>query len=160
VATNVSKRLAYLTKRMSDFDRVVTTIAAQTIADAVLEQSVRATGGSFSGMGGGRYRFDVKLTPLSSPVGVRIRPPKNQAGMWTILERGRAAGYAIRAKPKRGKTSRGRAMRGANTDTGWAAGPFTGGAWRGKGSWSKGVDAGVEDALAKVRAEFREVARG
>jgi hypothetical protein len=154
VATNVSKRLAYLTKRMGDFDRIVTTIAAKAIADAVLEQSVRDTGGSFSGMGGGRYRFDVKLTPLSSPVGVRIRPPANQSGMWAILERGRSGGYAIRAKPKRGKTSRARAMRVGGA---WRAGPFTGGAWHGKRSWSKGIDAGVDEARAKVAAEFHKV---
>ena len=156
MATNVSKRLAYLTRQLEDFDRVVVTTAGQIVADAVLEQMTRDThGGTMSGIGKKGTRLDVKLTPLNSPVGVRIRP--NKAGPWAIMESGRSGGYTIAAKRKRGRTSRGRAMRVGGA---WRAGPWTGGATSGKGTWTRGRDAGFDEALEAVHRKFAEVVKG
>lgn len=156
--TNVAKRLSYLTRQLEDFDRIVVTIAGQIVADAVLDQAVSDThGGSMSGIAGGKYRLDVKLTPLSSPAGVRIRPTPKHLGMWAIMESGRRGGYPIAAKRKRGKTSRGRAMHVGGV---WRAGPWTGGrAWSGKNTWTHGRDVGFDEALEAVRRKFAEVVK-
>lgn len=155
--TNVAKRLAYLTRELENFDRVVVTLAGQIVADAVLDEAASDThGGSMSGIAGGKYRLDVKLTPLSSPAGVRIRPAPKHLGMWVLMESGRSGGYRIAAKRKRGKTSRGRAM---SIGGAWRAGPWTGGAARGKGTWTHGRDHGFDEALDAVRRKFGEVVR-
>lgn len=151
MATNVAKRLASLTKRLSTFDQVVVTTAGQIVADSVLDQANRDShGGTMSGIGKNGTRLDVKLTPLSNPKGVRIRP--NKAGPWAILSSGTSA-HLVAAKSKRGRTSRGRAMRIGGS---WHAGPWRVGGARGKQTWTKGRDAGFDEALAKVRSMFSE----
>ena len=154
MATNVSQRLASLTKRLSTFDKVVVTTAGKIIADSVLEQAQRDThGGRMRNVGKSGVSLDVQITPLSNPVGVRIRPKGKQSGPWTMLSSGTSA-HLVAAKKKRGKTSRGRAMRIGSS---WHAGPWRAGGTAGKGTWAKGRDAGMDEALTKVRAMFKEV---
>jgi hypothetical protein len=72
------------------------------------------------------------------------------------MESGRRGGYPIAAKRKRGRSSRGRAMRVGGA---WRAGPWTGGATSGKGTWTHGRTAGFDEALEAVRRKFAEVVK-
>ena len=140
----VSARLAKLTARLGELDRVVVTVAAEAIADALDKQVTRDTGGdgALSGISNGRYKLTTKLTPLSSPAGVRIRPSPKQSGMWTILDSGRT-GYTVAARPRRRRSkgtkktsSRGRAM---NIGGAWRTGPWHVGGTSGKRTWSRAI---------------------
>lgn len=157
MATNVSARLASLTKRLNDFDRLVVTTAGKIVADSVLEQMQRDTsGGTMSGVGKKGVRLDVQVTPLSSPVGVRIRPKGKTSGPWSMLSTGTSA-HLVAARRRRGNTSRGRAM---SIGGSWHAGPWRVGGTSGKGTWQKARDAGMDEALTKVRSMFKEVVSG
>lgn len=162
MAANVSRRLARLSDRLGKFDQVVVTVAGEAVHDALLEEVARDTGGDrrLSGMGG-RVTMDVELRPLSNPVGVRITPKRRQSGMWAIVSSGRT-GFEVRAKGRRKRkagtprtASRARAMRIG--DGGWAVGPWQVGGTRGKDTWPRGVQVGLDrardlvgDALLRV----------
>jgi hypothetical protein len=159
VPTNVAGRLRSLTRRLETFDQVIVSTAGKIVADSVLDQMTRDShGGTMSGIGKNGTRLDIKLTPLSSPKGVRIQP--NKAGPWAILSSGTSA-HLVAAKNKRrrgrGNSSRARAMRIGGA---WRAGPWRVGGSRGKGTWTKGADAGFDEALTKVRAMFSKAVAG
>jgi hypothetical protein len=152
VATNVAGRLASLTKRLPAFERAVVTTAGQIVADSVMAQMTSDThGGTMRNLGKSGARLDIRITPLSSPVGVRIKPSK--AGPWVILQKGTSA-HLVAARAGRGRSSRGRAM---SIGGSWRAGPWRVGGVRGKQTWTTGRDAGFAKALPEVRAMFAEV---
>ena len=153
MATNVAKRLASLSKRLSTFDQIVVTTAGKIVADSVMEQAGRDAGGRMRNVGKNGVSLDVQITPLSNPVGVRIRPKGKTSGPWTMLSTGTSA-HLVAARRKRGKTSRNRAM---NIGGSWRVGPWQVGGTRGKGTWQKGHTAGFDEALTKVRSMFKEV---
>lgn len=167
MATSAASRLAQLSARLGELDRIIVTTAGDIVVDELTRQLTRDTGGdqAMSGFRGGRYRLTLKLTPLSSPAGVRIRPAAKQTGMWTILDSGRSSYTATaraRRRHKRGVkkgTSRAAAM---NVDGAWRAGPWRVGGTRGHHTWSKGRDAGFSRALDAVRDELHKAvnARG
>lgn len=165
-AANVSRRLARLSQSLGAFDRVVVRVVGESIVDALEEQAARDTGGDrrMSGMGKRGGALGVDTRPLSNPVGVRITPKRRQSGMWAIVSSGRS-GFTVQAKARRKRqkgtgrsASRARAMR-IGDGGGWAVGPWHVGGTRGKGTWSKGVEAGLDGAHDKVLAEFRRVVR-
>jgi hypothetical protein len=161
VATNVAKRLASLSKRLSDFDRIVVTTAGQIIADSVMEQLARDTsGGMMRNVGKNGVRLDVQITPLSNPTGVRIRPRGKTSGPWTMLSTGTSA-HLVAARRKRlkgrGNASRARSMRVGGA---WRTGPWTVGGSRGKGTWQKGRETGLDEAVKAVADEFKKVVAG
>ena len=153
MATNVAKRLAYLSKRLNSFDQVVVTTAGKIVADSVLKQAASDThGGIMRNVSKKGMRLDVQVTPLSDPKGVRIRPKGKQSGPWTMLSSGTTA-HDVRARTKRGKTSRNRALRIGES---WHTGPWRVRGARGKDTWVKGRDAGFDDALKAVQAKFHK----
>jgi hypothetical protein len=161
--TAVGARLARLTARLGELDAEIVTTAGEAIHDAIIARLAADTGGdqSLSGIARGKYKLQVQLSPLRNPAGVRLRPRDRQAGMWTLLERGRT-GYTVQARPRRkhkaGKVkaanSRTRAM---NVDGAWRAGPWKVGGTRGKHTWTTGIDKGQAEATAQVRALFHRV---
>lgn len=165
MATNVARRLAQLTAGLGDLEQAIVVTAGRIVHDALIDQLKADTGGdqALSGIRGGRYRLDVQLTPLRSPAGVRIRPPANQAGMWTLLDSGRSS-FTVAARPrrrhKRGSkkgTSRAAAMQVAGA---WRTGPWHVGGTRGHRTWSKGRDKGFDLAVDAVRDALHEAVAG
>lgn len=167
MATSAARRLAQLSARLGEFDRIIVRTAGEAINDALLEQLARDTGGdsALSGFRGGRYKLTLNITPLNNPAGVRIRPARKQSGMWTILDSGRS-GYQVAARPRRRHkrgvkkgTSRAAAMsiKGA-----WRAGPWHVGGTSGHRTWSKGRTIGFDRAMDAVRDELHRAvnARG
>lgn len=165
MATNVARRLAQLTKGLGEIDRTIVAVAGQIISDELLDQVRRDTGGdgALSGIGGGKYKLDIELSPLRSPVGVRIRPKSRQSGMWAIVSKGTSA-HEIRAKPRRKQVrklkrtaSRARAVRVGGA---WRAGPWRVSGSRGKNTWTHGRDKGFDLAVKAAFDEVRRVVSG
>ncbi len=167
MATSAARRLAQLSARLGEIDRIIVTVAGDIVVDELTRQLAADTGGdeAMSGFRGGRYRMTLKVTPLNNPAGVRIRPAARQTGMWTILDSGRT-GFDVSARARRkskgrGKayraSSRGRAMRVGDA---WRAGPWHVGAARGHHTWSKGRDAGYARAIDAVRDELHRAVNG
>ncbi len=161
MASNVSRRLASLSKRLSTFDRVVVTTAGQVVADSVLEQAQRDThGGRMTGVSKAGITLGVQVTPLSNPAGVRIRPKGKQSGAWAMLSTGTRA-HDVAAKRKRSKAPRGSSRaRSMRIGSSWHAGPWRVSGTPGKGTWQRGRDAGLDDAVDAVRAELHKVVTG
>ncbi len=165
MATSAARRLAQLSARLGELDRIIVTVAGDIVVDQLTRQLAHDTGGdqAMSGFRGGRYRMTLSITGLSSPAGVRIRPAAKQTGMWTILDSGRS-GYEVSARARRRKkkgtkkgTSRAAAM---NVDGAWRAGPWKVGPTRGHHTWSKGRDAGISRAIEAVRDELHKAVTG
>lgn len=161
MATNVAKRLASLSKRLSTFDQVVVTTAGKIISDAVIQQAQRDThGGRMSNVSRAGMTLDVQITPLSNPTGVRIRPKGKQAGPWAMLSSGTSA-HTIAARSGRKhrskvspNSSRARAMSIGGT---WRVGPYRVRGSRGKQTWQRGRDEGMAKAATAVADEFRKL---
>lgn len=165
--TNAGRRLAQLSKRLGEIDRVIVTTAGQIVHDTMIEELSRDTGGdrALSGFAGGRYKLDLQINPI--PRGVRISPVARQTGMWTILDSGRRGGYDVAARPRRkrktkGKTaktsSRGQAM---NIGGQWHAGPYTvKRSWAGRGTWRRGKARALPLAVDAARDELHRAVIG
>lgn len=165
MATSAARRLAQLSARLGELDRIIVTVAGDIVVDQLTRQLAADTGGdqAMSGFRGGRYRMTLQITSLSSPAGVRIRPAARQTGMWTILDSGRSS-FEVAARGRRRKkkgtkkgSSRGRAMHVAGV---WRAGPWHVGATGGHHTWSKGRDAGIARAIDAVRDELHQAVSG
>ncbi len=165
MATSAAGRLAQLSARLGELDRIIVTVAGDIVVDELTRQLARDTGGdqAMSGFRGGRYRMTLKLSPLSSPAGVRIRPAAKQTGMWTILDSGRS-GFTVAARTrrrhKRGVKKGSSRAAGMKIGDNWHAGPFKVGGSRGHRTWSKGRDAGYARALDAVRDELHKAVNG
>lgn len=164
-----SRRLTQLARRLDGLDQVVVDVVGQAVLDALDDQLARDTGGngSMSGVAGGRYRLTTKVTPLSNPAGVRIRPNPKQTGMWKMLDSGRRGGYQVAARPRRRHKSRARKARNPSRDGAmaiggvWRAGPYTvKRSTRGRSTWRRGVDTGLDRGLDAARAELRRAVTG
>lgn len=165
MATSAARRLAQLSARLGELDRIIVTVAGDIVVDQLTRQLAHDTGGdqAMSGFRGGRYRMTLSITQLSSPAGVRIRPAAKQTGMWTILDSGRS-GYEVSARARRRHkkgvkrtSSRGRAMKIGDN---WHAGPWHVGPTRGHHTWSKGAAAGIDRAVQAVRDELHKAVAG
>lgn len=168
MAASAAARLHQLARRLDGLDRVIVDAAGTVYVDELETQLTRDTGdGALSGIARGRYRLTVKVTPLSSPAGVRIRPAPKQTGMWTILDSGRS-GYQVAAKPRRKRraaggrrlkatASRARAM---NVAGAWRTGPWSVGGTAGKRTWSNARDRARPAAIDAARDALREVIGG
>lgn len=165
MATNVAARLARLSANLGDLETAIVTTAGRIVHDALIDQLRADTGGdqAMSGFAKGRYRMDVKLTPLRNPPGVRITPANKQTGMWTILDSGRGP-VVVTARPRRRHkrgvkkgTSRAAAM---NIGGAWRAGPFHVGPTRGHRTWTTGRDKGMELAIVAVRDALHQAVLG
>lgn len=165
MATSVAARLAQLSARLGEIDKVIVRVAGDIVVEELTRQMAADTGGdqALSGFRGGRYRLVLNVTALNNPAGVRIRPAKRQTGMWTILDSGRS-GSTIAARPRRRHkrgvkkgTSRAAAMNIGGT---WRAGPFKVGGTRGHHTWSKGRDAGFTRALDAVAEQLHKAVNG
>lgn len=165
MATNVARRLAQLSTQLGELDTVIVTVAGRIVHDALIKQLQADTGGdqAMSGFAKGRYRMDVKITPLRNPAGVRLTPANKQAGMWTILDSGRSSfevAARTRRRHKRGVkkgTARAAAM---NVGGAWRAGPWRVGSTSGHRTWSKGRDRGLDEALVAIRDQFHKAVLG
>jgi hypothetical protein len=165
VATSAARRLAQLSARLGELDRIIVTVAGDIVVDQLTRQLAHDTGGdeAMSGFRGGRYRMTLSITKLSSPAGVRIRPAAKQTGMWTILDSGRS-GFTVSARARRRhkKGVRKGSSRAAGMKIGdnWHAGPWKVGPTRGHHTWSKGRDAGISRAVEAVRDELHKAVAG
>ena len=165
MATNVARRLAQLSAGLGDLEQAIVVTAGRIVHDALIDQLQADTGGdqAMSGFAKGRYRLDVKLTPLRNPPGVRIIPANKQAGMWTILDSGRSSftvAARARRRHKRG-TKKGTARAAAmNVNGAWRAGPWHVGGTRGHRTWSTGRDKGYDLALDAVRDALHKAVAG
>jgi hypothetical protein len=164
-----SRRLTALARRLEGLDRVIVDVVGQAVLDALDDAVARDTGGngSLSGVAGGRYRLTTKVTPLSNPAGVRIRPSPKQTGMWKMLDSGRRGGYTVAARPRRRHKSKARKARNPSRDQAmaiggvWRAGPYTvNRSTRGRGTWRRGVDTGRTAGIAAARDELRRAVHG
>lgn len=167
MATSAARRLAQLSARLGELDKIIVTVAGEIVVDELTRQLARDTGGdeAMSGFRGGRYRMTLSIAQLNSPAGVRIRPATRQTGMWTILDSGRSSyKNAARTRRRHKKGVRKGSSRAAAMKVGdnWRAGPWNVGGTRGHRTWSKGRDAGMARALDAVRDELHKAvnARG
>jgi hypothetical protein len=168
VATSAAARLTALARRLDTLDQVLVDVVGQAVLDKLDDQLHADTGdGALSGVGGGRYRLTVKVTPLSNPAGVRIRPAPKQAGMWTLISTGRSGGYTVAAKARRKRKARGKKAKTSSRgqamaiNGAWRAGPYhVKRGTRGRNTWVKGRDAGFTAGLAAARDELRKAVSG
>jgi hypothetical protein len=167
VATSAARRLAQLSARLADLDKVIVNAVGQVVVEAIEDQMNADTGGgTMSGVSKGRYRLQLKISPLNNPPGVRIRPAQRQSGMWQMMETG-ASAHKIAARPRRRHKGKGKAARSSSRATamspggrGFRAGPFNHPGSRGKRTWSKGVDKGMAAAIDRAGAELHRAVTG
>jgi hypothetical protein len=160
VATSAARRLAQLSARLADLDKVLVNAIGQVVVEA-LEDQVNADtgGGTMSGISKGRVRLQVKVTPLANPAGVRIRPAARQLGMWTMLDSG-ASAHKIAARPRRRHKTKGKAGKSSSRAQAlsaggtWRVGPFQHPGSRAKRTWSKAVDKGLQAGLDRAADEL------
>lgn len=166
MATSAARRLAQLSARLAQLDKVLVNAVGQVVVEQ-LEAQVNADtgGGTMSGISKGRVRLQVKVTPLANPAGVRIRPASRQLGMWTMLDTG-ASAHKIPARPRRRHKTKGKAGKASSraralTAAGaWRVGPFTHPGSRGKGTWSTAVARGLDVGLDRAAVELRRAVQG
>ena len=87
MATNVAKRLASLSKRLSTFDQVVVTTAGKIVADSLSEQVTRDThGGTMRNVGRSGVSLDVQIPRRCPTRSVCASAPRaRRQALWTML---------------------------------------------------------------------------
>lgn len=149
----VTTRTRAAAKRVRALPPVVVRSGADQIADAVLHQCRSDMGGDglFSGMPQAR-RFDVDTRPQSRGKAAQVEVTPTERGVAAILEYGTRR-HTVAASRER----RSRALRIGNQ---WITGPVVVRGSPAKHSWSRGVDAGTDAAIAAAGDEFTKAARG
>lgn len=165
-ATSAARRLAQLSARLADLDRVVVNAVGQVVVEAIEDQVNADTGGgTMSGVRKGRMRLTLKVTPLRNPAGVRIRPAPRQSGAWQLITTG-ASPHKIAARPRRRHKGKGKAARSSsraqsmNPGGGFRTGPFRHPGSRGRGTWTKGATRGLDLGLERARDELHRAVTG
>lgn len=166
MAASAARRLAQLSARLADLDRTIVAAVGHVVVEQLEDQANADTGGgTMSGVSKGRVRLRLKITPLSNPAGVRIRPAARQSGMWTLLDSG-ARAHPIAARARRRHKSKGKKARSSSRAAAmkvggaWRAGPYRHPGSRGRGTWTRTVDRALAEGLDRARDELHRAVTG